>query len=256
MNPRVESEASPRVLVDAPVEAFAAIVLRYLGGGFTAPRQPKIAEGWVADFRATFANHTINPIETVFRANPFANGGEKFDAVPEGEASWPLFAIWRRRNQWKQHTNGVDANLVTIEFAWVMPPNRNTEQLWPLLTVFDHHFRRVLKGLYRDKETMTLLNEALVRDYVLPWQSYSTEQDFAGPAKRAIYPTLRGSFQFQTYWARTEENLGLIHPAFNRAYFEYLLRHRKESGSMEDVRLNPSLISAADPIPPDEGATS
>ncbi len=255
MNPATDKSTSPRRLLDEPVEAFAAIVLRYLGGGYVAPRQPKIAEGWVADFQETFSNHTILPIQTVFRANPFKKGGKKFDAIPEGEASWPVFAIWRSRNAWKQFTVGSDANTVNINFAWALPGSANVERNWALLTHFDHHFRRVLKGIYRDEETKALLNAALVRDYMLPWQSYQTDQDFDGPAQRAIYPTLTGTFQFSTYWGRTEENLGLIHPAFNRAYFEYLLRHRKESGSMEDTRLNPSLISGADPIPPDQGAT-
>lgn len=246
-------DASPRKLVDIPIEAFAAIVVRHLGDGYIAPRAPAICEGWVADFKATFNNPTTRPIETVFKADPRTGPQKFFDAVREGEASWPLFAIWRAKNQWSQHTVNVDKNRVTVKFCWVLPPHEDIERNWPLLTTFDFHLRRILKGTFRCAEDRELLKSASVGDLATPWQTYQTDQGYMGPAGKTIYPTLTGSFQFDTYWARTEENLGLTLEAFNQMYVNYTLRARKESGSMDDVRLMPPLSSAANPILPGQG---
>ncbi len=246
-------DASPRTLIDVPIEAFAAIVVRHLGADYIAPRAPAICEGWVADFKQTFDNPGTRPIETVFKADPMMGPQKFFDAVREGEASWPLFAIWRTGNQWSQWTNGVDKNRVTVKFCWVLPPHENTERNWPLLTVFDFHLRRILKGTFRCAEDRELLKAASVMDLATPWQTYTTEQGYKGPGGKVLYPTLSGSFQFDIYWAKSEENYGLLLPAFNRLYVNYTLRARKESGSMYDVRLMPPLSSAADPILPGQG---
>lgn len=249
-----ELNASPRLLIDHPIEAFGAIILRHLGGGYTAPLTPKIGEGWVADFRRTFDNAETKPIETLFRADPKLGPKDHFQAVEEGEASWPLFAIWRKSNKWDQHTIGVDKNRVTVAYVWVLPPSANTERNWPLLSVFDNHMRRVLRAIYFCKEDKDLLTAALVRDFALPWQSYTSRQGYEGPGGKTLYPTLAGEFQFDTFWERTADNHGMVYPAFNAAYTTYVLRGRDGSGNLTDTRLIPELASLAYPIPPRRGA--
>jgi hypothetical protein len=252
--PEEDRGAAPRLVRDLAIDAYAAIIVRHLGDGYIAPRYPELCEGWVQDFKATFDNRETKPIETVFRADPMKGPNKVFDSPKEGEVSWPLFCIWRRRTQTKRFTVAVDQKRVTVEFAWVLPPHSETERIWPLLSKFDEHLWRVLRALFRVPQDKELLNAALVRDYALPWQTYETEQGFFGPGGQNLYPTLTGRWQYDVYWERTEYNHGLIHEAFNRAYFNYFIRYRKESGSMDDARLNPPLSSGVNLIPPAEGA--
>lgn len=264
--PRPSLERAPRIVLDVPIEAFAAIVLRRLGDGYSPPRTPDLVGGWVDDFRRTFDGCISSPAETggeceggtkpiasVFRANPMVGPGNSFQAVPHGEGSYPLFAIWRDQNQWAQFTNGTDRNRVTVGFCWALPANNETQRMWPLLTQFDFLLRRVLKNIYWDVETKALLNAALVRDYVNPWQTYRSKPGHSGAQGQAIYLTLTGEFQFDTYWERTPQNHGYTYQGFNAAYFTYLLRGRGESGSIQDSRLHPELASAAFPISQAEG---
>jgi len=246
MNPAAMATASPRLLLDYPIEAFAAIVLRYLGDGYIPPKSPALCEGWVEDYKRTINDPTSRPIESILRADPGPKG--EFESVPEGHASWPLFAIWRANNAWQQHTVGVDKCRVLVRFIWALPRHSETERLWPLLGVFDFYLRRILMNLYRDPESKRLLNAALVRDYALPWQSYRTEQGGKGPGNQALYLTLSGQFEFDTYWERTIQALDITPPDFNAAYFSYLLQYRKESGSIADARLIPELASIVTPI--------
>ncbi len=254
-DPALASEIAPRIITDLPIEAYAAIIVRHLGDGYFEPRFPKLADGdgWVKNFKATFDNPCTKPIETVFRANPLTGPNNVFDGVQSGEVSWPLFAIWRSRNHWKRYTNAADQNLVTLEFCWVLPPHSQTERNWPLLTEFDFHLRRVLRGIYRCTQDKELLSAALVRDFTFPWQTYETELGYKGPAGKALHPTLTGRFQFDIFWEKTQYNHGLILEAFNFAYANYFLRYRKESGSMDDARLNPPLSSLAKLLVPGQG---
>ncbi|OPZ10340.1 MAG: hypothetical protein BWZ07_02710 [Alphaproteobacteria bacterium ADurb.BinA280] len=250
--PAADLTISPRIVLDYQIEALAAIILRHLGDGYIAPIQPKICEGWVADFQRTYDNPQTRPIQTLFRADPMK--GKNFDAVKEGEASWPLFAIWRSKNVRRPHTAGVDKNTMTVKFMWVLPPHSETERIWPLLQQFDEHLRRVLTNTFRCVDDRRLLDAALLRDFALGWQAYETEMGYMGPSQQMIYPCLAGSFQAEQFWPRTVDNLGMDLPAFHHAYFEYLLRHRLESGSIDDARLNPELASRSGLVPPDRGA--
>lgn len=250
--PFADLTISPRIVLDYQVEAFAAIILRHLGDGYVAPREPKICEGWVADFRRTFENPETKPIETLFRADPMK--GKNFDAVKEGQASWPLFAIWRSKNVRKQHTMGVDKTTMTIKFMWILPPHSETERNWPLLQQFDEHLRRVLISTSRCTEDKRLLDAAYIRDQCLNWNTYEAEFGYFGPSQQIVYPAMSGQFQVEQFWERTVANLGMEIPAFHHAYFEYLLRHRLESGSMIDARLHPQLASRTDIVPPERGA--
>lgn len=250
--PAQDLTISPRVVIDYQVEAFAAIITRHLGDGYIAPREPKLCEGWVADFKRTFDNPGTRPIQTVFRADPMQ--GKNFDAVKEGESSWPLFAIWRSKNVRRPHTVGVDRTTMTFKFMWVLPPHSETERIWPLLQQFDEHLRRVLTNTQRCTDDRRLLDAALLRDFALGWQQYESEMGYMGPSQQIIYPTLSGKFEVEQFWERTDSNLGLELPAFQYAYFDYLLRHRLESGSLDDARLNPQLASRSGLVPPERGA--
>ncbi len=245
MNKEFRESGYPRILVDHPIEALVAIVLRHLGGGYLAPdrrnidRYPQLCIDWLEDFRHTFQDPDIYPIRTAFRANPFTKGGRELDGPREGEANYPLFAMWRKTNDWKQFTVQADSNRVTVEWAWILPPHEDVERNWPILTHFDFNLRRCIDGIKQSKEDRDLLKAAGVADICR--EKWVTEQGFKGPANRAIFPTLTGSFDFQYYWQRTEYTLGLDLPAFNRLYAEYFLLSRREDGTIVETRLNPRL---------------
>lgn len=230
---------------DWQVVALTAIIVRHLGGDYVPPRYPALCADWVASFRTTFANPETRPIETVFNANPIGGSGALLDVVKEGDVSWPLFAMWREKNTRKRHTAGIDRVRVFIKWLWMMPANSETERIWPLLNEFDENMRRVIAEVNRTPEDRNLLRAARIGDFGRADQTYSSEQGYKGPGNHTIFPTLSGQFEYDCYWANTEASWGLQLQAFNQAYMTYLVRGRKESGSMWDTRLTPPLESSA-----------
>lgn len=254
MNAAFNADGHPRVLVDYPVEALLAIIIRHIGGGYLAPerrdieRYPALCINWLEDFRATFNNDKTYPIQTVFRANPFGNNGKSLEAVQAGEANWPLFAMWRSGNEWTPFTVTDDQNRITVNFVWVMPPHRDVEVNWALLTHMDFHLRRVIDGIKRCKEDRDLLKAAGISDICR--EGWKSEQSYKGPAQRVIYPSLTGAITFRYYWKRTEYQMGLDLPVFNAAYAEYFLRTKRSSGDFQDTRFLPALLTSWQPDPP------
>lgn len=255
MNREFLQSGTPRILLDYPVEALAAIVLRHLGGGYLAPerrdieRYPALCLNWVADFRATFdcVDENAQPIGVVFRANPFSKNGKDLDAPEEGEVNYPLFAIWRSNNTHQPFTVQADTNRIKVMWAWVLQANKNTERIWPLLTHFDWNFRRAIDGIKRCKADRELLKAAGISDICR--ETWTSENGYKGPAGHLLYPTVVGSFEFQFYWQRTEFTLGLNLEPFNHAYVEYFLRSRIGDGSLTDTRLSPPLMSRFSTLP-------
>jgi len=250
--PPISPPTEPRSLLapgsqiyDWQIVAWTAIIVRHLGGGYVPPRFPALCESWLENFRVTFANPETRPIETVFNANPFGGSGALLDVVKEGDVSWPLFAIWRDRTNSKRHTASVDRRRTTVKWLWMLPGQSETERLWPLLGEFDEQMRRVIAEVQRCPEDRNLLRAARIGDYARAYQTYQSEEGYRGPNGQTIFPTLTGSFEYDSYWSNSEAGWGLLLDAFNGAYFDYLLRGKTESGSLVDTRMTPPLESAA-----------
>ncbi len=227
-------------LCDVQIEAFVAIIYRRLGLGVAPERAPALCGTWLEDFRDTYGDAKMRPIMTVYRANPF-RGRTPF----EGNASYPLFAIWRAKNAWKPFTNDTDENTATAMFKWILPSEADTEKVWPLLGAFDSNMRRILEHAVEEGDDFALLEKAHVSEYSVEIKS---DQAFDGPGQpsQLLYPTLTGSFTFKGAWRRTQHNLGLELEEFTEAYLSYMLWGQKG----DPPPVHPVLVANHRPLQP------
>lgn len=232
--------ASP--VLDTSVEALAQVLVRRIGQGIPSPRGPKIVGTWLDDFRATMGDPKMRPIMTLFRGDP------KMGATPfQGEASYPVFAIWRSADACRWFSNDTDENVGTVQLLWVLPASVDTERVWPLLHKFSILLRRVLEHCLRDLDDYALLDEAGLDSWS---HEVKTTAGFAGPGPNAlVYPTLSGTFTITEYWKRSEGNLGVSLTRFKEALLRYLLKGVGSDGDAI-VGINPFLQSLAEPTQP------
>jgi len=231
-------------LLDMPVEALAQIVMRHLGLGKPCQQAPEICRTWLDDFRDTIGLPKTYPIATLYRAHPF-----KGHTPLEGQASYPLFAIWRSKNAWKWFTNDTDECTAAAMFLWVLPSEVQTDKIWPLFSEFSALMRRVFEHAPEELDDCELIERAGISEYGV---EIKNEIAFAGPGKpgQVLFPTLTGAFTFKTHWKRSERNLGLeALPRFHEVYINYLLKGVGSDGDALPI-INPILRGLHKPTQP------
>lgn len=239
-------------LYDPAVDALISIIYRRLGEGVSPISAPALCKTWLRDFRDTIQDQTMRPINTLYRAHPFRG-----KTVFEGQSSYPLFALWRDSSDWKNFTADTDENMSIFSFMWVLPPEKETERMWPLLQHFISNLRRVLENAPEDPEDATLLllndgphNEpnrmALISEYGVEIKSRFV---FQGPGEQLLYPTLVGTFAVKQNWERNVHNLGLRLERFREAFINYHLKDPRNDGDWSPA-INPILESYGLPLQP------
>lgn len=240
-------------LLDVPVEALAQVVMRHLGLGLPCAQAPAICRSWLTDFRDTLGDPKIKPIQTLYRAHPF-RGRTPF----EGQASYPMFAIWRSKAAWKWFTNATDEEAAAALFMWVLPSEVDTERVWPLLEHFGALVRRVFEHAPEELDDYEILSAAGVTEWAV---ELKMEMGFAGPggigggsggvaSGQLLFPTLSGAFTFKSHWTRNEHNLGLEPlPIFDEVLTNYMLKGVGQDGDVDPI-INPILRGLHKPKQP------
>ena len=237
---------------DPALDVLLSIIYRRLGEGISPVRAPALVRTWLQGFRDTIGDQNIRPILTTYRAHPF-RGKTPF----VGQASYPLFALWRDTSDWKNYTHDTDENMSVFSFMWVLDSQVETERIWPLFQLFTFHLRRVFEHAPEDPDDAPLLlrndgthnapeKMALISEYAV---EIKTRNVFQGPSEQALYPTLVGSFIVKQNWERSEHNLGLQLERFREALLNYHLKDPKNDGDWSPS-INPILQSYGLPLQP------
>ena len=191
------------VLVDVQIQALLNVIKRHLNGDQTLTMK----RTWLTDFRDTIGNTSLLPIETSFMAD-----WAHLNAPWEGNASYPIFCLWRASDNWTEFSYDTDGNSAVALFKWVLPSDAETERITPLFQRFTFELRRCLEEAVEDVVDRPNLDAAGVSAWCT---DLKVKYGYDGPQGNIIYPTATGSFDFTQHWKRTVTNLGLDLPWLN-----------------------------------------
>lgn len=241
-------------IFDPALVALMSIVYRRLGEGIPPVSAPALCRTWKEDFQDTLALPDVKPIMSQYTAHPFRGKTPNF-----GKDSYPMFAMWRDTSDWINYSNDVDQNTSVFSFMWVMPPDKETERIWPLLQAFVSNMRRVFENAPEDPDDSKLIlfnasphndphKMALISEYAVEIKSRFVYQS-ANNTSDTLYPTLTGAFSIKQNWERDVFNLGLDLERFREAACNYLLKDPRNDGDWTPS-INPILESLGLPLQP------